>query len=379
MPEEVKTAVRQALVEGVSWRRVCRRFEISQQTIWRLVQEAGGMPTSCRNRSSRQLSLGDREEIRVGLIAGESCAAIARRLGRPTSTVSREVNRNGGREAYRAWVADRRADEHAARPKPCKLVVNQRLRAVVIESLMTRWSPEQIAIRLVIDFPDEPEMRVSHETIYQSLFVQARGQFRKELTGYLRSRRSARKPRERTGGPGSMGIRQMINISERPAEVADRAVPGHWEGDLIMGANNRTAIVTLVERSTRYVLLGRIGGRHDAETTCAVLTEMIGRLPAQLRGTLTWDQGREMANHAEFTIATNVAVYFCDPRSPWQRGTNENTNGLLRQYFPKGTDLARYTHDELDAIAAELNGRPRQTLAGMKPSERLNEFVALTA
>jgi IS30 family transposase len=379
MPEEVKAAIRQALVEGMSWRRVCRRFGISQTTIWRLVNEAGGMPTSCRNRSSCQLSLADREEIRVGVTAGDPFAVIARRLGRPTSTISREVKRNEGRDGYRAWVADRCADERAARPKPCKLVVNERLRAVVIEGLMTRWSPQQIATRLVTDFPDEPEMRVSHETIYQSLFIQARGQFRKDLTGYLRSKRTVRKPRGRVRPPESAGIRQMVNISERPAEVEDRAVPGHWEGDLIMGSNNRTAIVTLVERSTRYVLLGRIPGRHDAETTCAVLTELIGRLPAHLRRSLTWDQGTEMANHADFTIATDVAVYFCDPHSPWQRGSNENTNGLLRQYFPKGTSLAKHTQADLDAVAAELNGRPRQTLGWMTPSEKLAELVALTA
>jgi IS30 family transposase len=243
--------------------------------------------------------------------------------------------------------------------------------------LQTRWSPQQIATRLVVDFPDEPEMRVSHETIYQSLFIQSRGQFRKDLTAYLRSRRAARKPRSESSVP--RGISGMINISERPAEVEDRGVPGHWEGDLIMGAGNKSAIITLVERSTRYVLLGRYPGRHDAESTCQVLTELIGRLPEQLRRSLTWDQGREMAAHAEFTIATDVAVYFCDPHSPWQRGSNENTNGLLRDYFPKGTSLARYTQHDLDAVATELNGRPRQTLEWMKPSERLNELIASTA
>ena len=223
-------------------------------------------------------------------------------------------------------------------------------------------------------------MRVSHETIYQSLFIQARGQFRKDLTASLRSGRSQRQPQRGVGEPGRpRGIAGMINISERPADVEDRAVPGHWEGDLIMGAFNRSAIVTLVERSTRYVVLARIDGRHDAPTTCVALTNAISRLPQQLRRSLTWDQGREMADHADFTIATDVAVYFCDPHSPWQRGSNENTNGLLRQYFPKGTDLSGFTQEDLDEVATELNGRPRQTLGWMKPSEKFHELVATAA
>jgi IS30 family transposase len=325
------------------------------------------------------LSVHEREEIRAGLVAGWSLAAIARRLGRPTSTVSREVNRNGGPTRYLAWRAERRAGEVCRRPKPAKLALAGELREFVIAGLEQRWSPRQIAARLRLEFPDRPEMRVSHETIYQSLFIQARGQFRKELTAYLRSARSKRQPRPDPDAVRPQRIVGMISISQRPAEADDRAVPGHWEGDLIMGAYNRSAIVTLVERSTRYVLLARLEGRHDAPTTCAALTATIGRLPTQLRRSLTWDQGSEMADHAQFTVATDVAVYFCDPHSPWQRGSNENTNGLLRQYFPKGTDLSPFTQADLDAVAHELNGRPRQTLAWQTPIEKFNELVATTA
>jgi len=292
--------------------------------------------------------------------------------------VSREVAHNGGRQRYLAWVAERRAGELCRRPKPAKLAVAGELREFVIAGLEQRWSPQQIAARLRSEFVDRPEMRVSHETIYQSLFIQARGQLRKELTTYLRSARSKRRPR-RDGTVRPRRIVGMISISQRPAEADDRAVPGHWEGDLVMGAFNRSAIATLVERSTRYVLLARLEGRHDAATTCAALTATIGRLPAQLRRSLTWDQGNEMADHAIFTIATDVAVYFCDPHSPWQRGSNENTNGLLRQYFPKGTDLSPLTQADLDDVARELNGRPRQTLAWKTPTEKLNELVATTS
>ena len=380
MPEEVRAAIRQCVLDGMTWTRTAKRFEVSERTVARVVRDAGGMPAQSRSRSDRVLSLAQREEIRVGLERGDSFAAIGRALGRPTSTISREVGRNGGRGCYLGWAADRRAGDRARRPKVCKLAVEGELREFVIEGLQHRWSPEQIAARLIDEFPDRPEMRVSHETIYQSLFVQARGQFRKELTAYLRSGRSQRKPQRAEGDTGRpRGIAGMINISERPAEIEDRAVPGHWEGDLIIGAYSRSAIVTLVERSTRYVLLARIEGHHDAPTTCAALTDIIGRLPEHLRRSLTWDQGREMANHAEFTIATDVAVYFCDPHSPWQRGSNENTNGLLRQYSPKGPDLSRFTQADLDAVADELNGRPRQTLGWKKPIEKLNELIATAA
>ncbi|MGB8857785.1 MAG: IS30 family transposase [Ilumatobacteraceae bacterium] len=364
----------------MTWRKTAARFEVSERTVARVVREAGGVPAPLSSRSERVLSLAEREEVRAGLERGDSFAAIGRTLGRPTSTISREVARNGGRVCYLGWAADRRADQLARRPKVGKLAVQGELREFVLAGLRQRWSPEQISARLVEEFPDRPEMRVSHETIYQSLFVQARGQFRKDLTVYLRSGRSRRKPQRGEGETGRpRGIVGMVNISQRPAEIEDRAVPGHWEGDLIIGANSRSAIVTLVERSTRYVMLARIDGRHDAPTTCAALTNTIGRLPEQLRRSLTWDQGREMADHAHFTIATDVAVYFCDPHSPWQRGSNENTNGLLRQYFPKSTDLSEFTQADLDDVAHELNGRPRQTLGWMKPSEKFNELVALTA
>lgn len=372
--------MRDRLLRGETWKSISVSMGISGKTISRVLNDAGGMPARWKNRSSCQLSLADREEIRVGLDAGESLAAIARRLGRATSTIAREVTRNGGRYSYRAWRADRRAGELAHRAKPSKLLVNERLRAEVIARLEQRCSPQQIAARLKAEFPDQPEMWVSHETIYQCLFVQARGQFRRDLTSYLRSGQTRRKPRQTSGeAKNTARIVGMISISQRPAEADDRAVPGHWEGDLIIGANSKSAIVTLVERSTRYVMLGRIPRNHDAETTCTVLTELIQRLPEQLRRSLTWDQGGEMARHAEFTIATGLPVYFCDPHSPWQRGSNENTNGLLRQYFPKGTSLARFTQDELDAVAQQLNGRPRQTLNWMTPSEKLNELVAPAA
>jgi transposase, IS30 family len=344
----------------------------------RVVRDAGAMSSVSRCLGAGRLSLAEREEIRAGLAAGVSLAAIARRLGRPTSTVSREVAHNGGRKRYLAWVAERRAVELCRRPKPSKLAVAGELREFVIAGLQQRWSPKQIAARLRSEFADRPEMRVSHETIYQSLFIQARGQFRKDLTAYLRSARTKRQPHRAIDSARGRQLTGMISISQRPAEADDRAVPGHWEGDLLMGAYNRSAIVTLVERSTRYVLLARLEGRHDAATTCAALTATISRLPIQLRRSLTWDQGREMADHADFTIATDVAVYFCDPHSPWQRGSNENTNGLLRQYFPKGTDLSRFTQADLDAVAHQLNGRPRQTLAWKTPTEKLNELVATT-
>jgi IS30 family transposase len=353
---------------------------MSQNLIARILNESGGMPARWKERPERLLSVRDREEIRVGLDVGESFASIARRVGRPTSTVSREVARNGGRGEYRAWRADRQACERARRHRPSKLVTNTRLRTEVEARLVERCSPQQIAARLRIDFPDEPEMRVSHETIYQCVFVQSRGQFRRELTEHLRSGKTRRIPHTGRSEPARVGrLVGMISISERPAEADDRAVPGHWEGDLIMGTNNKSAIVTLVERSTRFVMLARIPGRHDALTVRDVLIERIGQLPIELRRSLTWDQGKEMARHAEFTIATDVQVYFCNPHSPWQRGSNENTNGLLRQYFPKGISLARFTQPELDAVADQLNRRPRQTLNWMTPSEKLAELVAPTA
>ncbi|MBA2373332.1 MAG: IS30 family transposase [Chloroflexi bacterium] len=324
-----------------------------------------------------RLRLAEREEISRGVIAGDSLRAIARRLGRATSTVSREVAHNGRRAGYRAWHAERTAIERARRPKPAKLATNLRLTALVEALLAQRWSPEQIAARLRHDHPGQPEMWVSHETIYQSLFVQGRGALRAELARCLRSGRTRRRPEGRYA-PGRGRIPNMVLISERPAEVADRAVPGHWEGDLLMGRDNHSAISTLVERRTRYVMLVALPHGRTAEAVRDALAERITALPDQLRRSLTWDQGKEMSEHVRLTIETGVQVYFCDPHSPWQRGSNENTNGLLRQYFPKGTDLSRHTQGELDAVAREFNGRPRQTLGWLKPSEAYAEVVAST-
>ncbi len=325
-------------------------------------------------RSALRLSLAEREEISRGLAGGESSRAIARRLGRASSTISREVAANGGRGHYRACRADKAAVRRMRRPKVSKLATCSRLRAIVEDKLELRWSPTQISGWLVDTFPDDPEMRVSHETIYLSLFVQSRGALRKELTRYLRSGHSTRRPKGHTVMNGQGQLRGTLNISERPAEANDRAVPGHWEGDLLMGKGMR-AIATLVERKTRFVMLIALPNGHAADVVADALAEKIVELPEQLRRSLTWDQGKEMAAHARFTVKTGLPVYFCDPRSPWQRGSNENTNGLLRQYFPKRTEISHYTQAELDAVAAELNGRPRQTLGFKTPSHALDEAL----
>jgi IS30 family transposase len=319
------------------------------------------------------LSLIEREEIRAGIAAGESFRAIARRIGRSPSTVSREVGGLGGRGRYRATLADDRACLRALRPKRSKLASSPRLRRAVTGMLERRFSPQQISARLRLDYPDDEEMRIAAETIYQSLYVQSRGRLRKDLARYLRSGRSKRKPRRGPTGQGH--IRDMVSISERPAEVEDRAVPGHWEGDLIVGKQGRSFIGTLVERQTRFVLLTELGDDSSTETVTQRIAEQIVRLPEQLRLSLTWDQGTEMADHIRFKVATGVQVYFCDPHSPWQRGSNENTNGLLRQYFPKGTDLAAHHQHELDRVAAQLNQRPRQTLGWHTPAEKMAELL----
>jgi IS30 family transposase len=322
------------------------------------------------------LSIADREEILVGIRAGETLSSIARRLDRAPSTVSREVAANGGRDDYSAWHAHQRACQQARRPKPCKLRAG-RLLDEVSTRLERLWSPQEIAQRLPLDFPDDPEMRVSHETIYQSLFVQGRGELRRELARCLRSGRAVRKKRgtiERRGRlPG------MINIAQRPAEIEDRAVPGHWEGDLILGEAGRSAVGTLVERTTRLVLLLHLDNGRSADSVDAAMREVIATLPVELARSITWDQGAEMANHATFTIETGIPIYFCDPHSPWQRGSNENTNGLLRQYLPKGTDLSRHTAAELREIQRSLNGRPRKTLGYLTPSEAYTQVLAATA
>jgi IS30 family transposase len=309
------------------------------------------------------------------LAAGESGRAIARAIGRAPSTVCREIAAGGGRRAYRAVRAERDAQRRARRPKPTKLSVSPRLVREVQRGLEAGWSPQQISARLRVDHPACEEMRISHETIYRSLYVQSRGELRRQLTAQLRTGRSTRRARgrERRGR-----IADMINISQRPAEIEDRAVPGHWEGDLIMGAYGRSAVATLVERQTRYVMLAYVGNDHRTDRVIEALKTRICALPEHLVRSLTWDQGHEMAAHTRFSVETGVQVFFCDPHSPWQRGSNENTNGLLRQYLPKGTDLAVHDQAALDQIAALLNGRPRQTLGWMKPAEKMAELLAAT-
>ena len=349
----------------------------SSKSVQRLLARTGGIKSRAKPRSPLRLSLAEREEISRGLLAGESRRVIAARLGRAPSTVAREVTTAGGEKAYRAWRADERARRRARRPKRAKLVASPRLRREVQRLLEQRWSPQQIAARLVIDYPDDPEMRVSHETIYQSLFVQSRGALRKELIRCLRTGRAQRRPQQRVNGSGQ--LLDMVLISDRPAEVQDRAVPGHWEGDLIIGRGSKSAIGTLVERQSRFVMLLDLRKGRLAEQVKDALAVKIRQLPEQLRKSLTWDRGKEMAEHVQFTVDTGVQVYFCDPRSPWQRASNENINGLLRQYFPKGTDLSVHSQARLDKVAAELNGRPRQTLAWLTPSEAFARAVAMTA
>jgi IS30 family transposase len=354
---------------------VARSFGRYPSAIRGMQLASGGVRPAVRNRSERALSFAEREEISRGLCAGTSLRAIARSIDRPPSTVSREVARNGGAARYRAVAADRRALRRARRPKAAKLARCAALRTIVEEKLELLWSPRQISKWLSGHYPDDPEMRVSHETIYMSLFVQGRGALRRELHQALRTGRAVR--RAKTTLPSGKGIiPNMVLISERPAEVEDRAVPGHWEGDLIMGSR-KTCIGTLVERSTRYVMLLKLE-KNTAEAVRVAMAQKILALPAELRRSITWDQGKEMAAHVQFTVDTGVQIYFCDPRSPWQRGSNENTNGLLRQYFPKGSNLAVHTEEHLDAVARQLNERPRQTLDWMTPSERFAQVVAST-
>jgi IS30 family transposase len=353
---------------------------LAPQTARRVVSNSGGIPPrGSRAPSGRFLSLAEREEIAVGLAAGLSPAAIARQLGRHRSTVIREIARqpryaHQGKRSYRASKAHSRAQRRARRPKTAKLKDNVELRTRVQDDLNKKWSPREIAARLRVEFADRPEMWVSHETIYQSLYVQSRGALRRELTVCLRTGRAVRRPRRRADERRGR-LKDMVMISERPAEVEDRAVPGHWEGDLIIGRNSASAIGTLVERSTRFCLLLHLPDGYHPEQVQAAMIAQMSRLPEHLRRSLTWDQGREMARHAAISTALDMPIYFCDPHSPWQRGSNENTNGLLRQYFPKATDLSVHSAEHLDLVAAELNGRPRMTLSWNNPAEQLNNLL----
>jgi IS30 family transposase len=367
------------VADGMGAVDVAREVKRSASFVYRIMHDAGGVARRLEwDPSPARLSAAEREQIRGGLDAGESFRSIARRLERAPSTVSREVNVNGGRAHYQGWRAHRRANDLARRPKVAKLASCARLRSQVETWLGEElWSPVQISNQLRLDYPHDPMMRVSPETIYQSLYVQGRGALRKELANCLRTGRAIRRNRSRIERRGT--IPDKVMISERPAAVADRAVPGHWEGDLIIGTGSRSAVGTLVERSTRYVLLLHLDGDHSAETVRQAMTAKIKTLPEHLVRSITWDQGTEMAQHRQFTIDTGIAIYFCDPHAPWQRGSNENTNGLLRQWMPKGTDLSVHTAADLDAIAHKLNNRPRQTLGWMKPSQRLAQLVAPTA
>ena len=373
-----RVAIRRLRAAGLLWSEIEAQLGVSQRSIARVVSEAGGMAPREKDPSPYRLAYGDRVAIEVCVGLGRSFAEIGWALERHPSTVSREVNRNGGRDHYRAWRAQHQADAHAKRPKVSKLAACPRLAAAVTTGLTKKWSPSQVSQRLTADHPDDPEMRVSPETIYQELFVQTRGGLNKELVKHLRSGRTARKPQSRAGQarPGGGVIKDRVMLSERPPDAADRAVPGHWEGDLIKGTTaSNSAIATLVERTTRSTVLVHLGTNHTAANVAQRLQEEIRRLPDHLWKSLTWDQGVEMAHHAQFTIDSGIQVYFCPPHTPWLRGTNENTNGLLRQYFPKGTDLSVHTQADLDAVAHELNDRPRQTLNWMKPSEQLHALM----
>ena len=363
--------------DGQSLSDIGRALGKHAGSIHGVVSSNGGCIPAIRRRSSRALTLAEREDISRGIASDTSIRQIAAAIGRAPSTVSREIARHGGQEKYRATDADSEAWVQARRPKECRLAICKKLKWLVANKIKLDWSPEQISGWLKLGFPDDENMRVSHETIYRSLFIQARGALKKELVGHLRSRRMMRRSKNAsTEGQPRGQIVDGISIRERPAEVEDRAVPGHWEGDLMTGSKN-SHIATLVERHSRFTMLVKVKGKDTASVVTA-LSKQVRKLPSELRRSLTWDRGMELARHKEFSIATGVQVYFCDPRSPWQRGTNENTNRLLRQYFPKGTELSGYTQSDLNKIALRLNQRPRKTLGFLSPADKLQASVALT-
>ena len=363
--------------KGESLQQIAQLFDRNHSSIQRILAETGGISPAPRHRSSLALTLTEREEISRALASGHSIRSIATLLERAPSTISREILRNGGQSCYRANQADQAAWDRARRPKNCKLAENHTLTRIVAAKLQCLWSPEQIAGWLKCAYPDDENNQVSHETIYRSLFIQARGVLKKELLQHLRRTRAMRRSRHHTHkSDDRRRIRDAVSISERPAAAEDRAVPGHWEGDLLCGSRS-SQIATLVERQTRYLMLVKVASK-DAETFANALIKNARKLPQELYKSLTWDRGTEMAGHKRFTLATDIQVYFCDPRSPWQRGTNENTNGLLRQYFPKGTDISTYSQAKLNAIARKLNERPRKTLNYETPAERFHQSVAST-
>ncbi len=363
--------------KGESLNSIAKLFDRHHSAIQGILSRSGGIRPPQRRRTRRTLTLAEREEISRGVVAGLSLRSIAASLGRAPSTISREINRNGGRRQYRASNADQAAWDRAHRPKTCKLAQNRALAHIVAEKLQLQWSPRQIAGWLKYTYSDDETYQVSHETIYRTLFIQARGALKKELLQHLRRTRAMRRSRHHTQKTDNHGrITDAVSIRERPAEAEDRAVPGHWEGDLLCGSNN-SQIATLVERHTRLVMLVRVPSK-DTKTVINALIRQAHKLPRELYKSLTWDRGKEMADHKRFTLATDIKVYFCDPQQPWQRGSNENTNGLLRQYFPKGMDLSNVHQNRLNAVARRLNERPRETLNFRTPAERFSQCVAST-
>ena len=361
--------------KGESLQQIAQLFDRNHSSIQGILAVTGGIRPAPRRRSRLALTLAEREEISRAVVAGHSMRSIAVQLGRAPSSISREIKRNGGQECYRASQAEESAWDRGRRPKTCKLAQNRALARIVAGKLQRRWSPQQVAGWLKRTYPDDTSGQVSPETIYRSLFIQARGALKKELVEHLRRSRVMRRSRHHTQKTDKHGrITDTVSISERPASVEDRAVPGHWEGDLLFGSKN-SQIATLVERRTRYAMLVKVTGK-DSETVINALIKHARKLPEELYQSLTWDRGKEMAEHKRFTLATDIQVYFCDPQNPWQRGSNENTNGLLRQYFPKGTDLSGYSQAKLNAVARQLNERPRKTLNYETPAERFHQTVA---